>query len=58
MRINELMEAIGPSGQLTRDTYNLLTKEIDQFIDWNADAIFDSVGFGKSQSHTQRASVP
>ena len=46
MRINELVEAIGPSGQLTRSTYDLLVKEIDQFIDWNTESILDSVGYG------------
>lgn len=44
MRINELIEAIDQTGQLTRQTYDLLIKEIDQFIDWNAESIFGSVG--------------
>jgi hypothetical protein len=46
MRINELIEAIDQTGQLTQNAYNLLIKEIDQFIDWNAESIFDSVGEG------------
>lgn len=46
MRINELIEAIDQTGQLTRQAYDLLIKEIDQFIDWNAESIFDSVGEG------------
>ena len=46
MRITELIEAIDQTAGLTQATYDLLTREIDQFIRWNAESIFDSVGEG------------
>ena len=46
MQIKHLLEAIDQTSLLTQDTYNLLSKDIDRFINANANRIFDSVGEG------------
>ena len=46
MQIKHLLEAIDQTSMLTQDTYNLLSKDIDRFINANANRIFDSVGEG------------
>lgn len=46
MQIKHLLEAIDQTSLLTQDTYNLLSKDIDRFINANANRIFASVGEG------------
>jgi len=46
MQIKHLLEAIDQTSFLTQDTYSLLSKDIDRFINANANRIFASVGEG------------